>query len=1220
MFWKRSLLFLFLLAGACRIVGEDPLNSITFGSRKVHSTRLLAKIKSTTGIPPEASRIQSEALASAFGLAIVHRYELVPGLVVLDVPPADVSLAAGLDPNQKALRLLNKIEALQNTGAFEYVEPDTVGHVDSAPTDARYLDGTLWGLENHGQNGGKAGADINALAAWDVTTGTNSVLVAVIDTGVRYTHLDLAPNMWTNPGEIPGNGIDDDGNGVIDDVHGYNAVAGTGDPNDDFGHGTHVAGTIGAAANNGYPHVGVAWNVSIMACKWITASDSGFMSDAIKCIDYAVKMKARISNNSWHADGTPDDDSAHEQALADAITAAGKAGHLFVVAAGNASSDNDVITTIPQSFLFDNMISVAAVNRKGEIASFSNFGRRSVHIGAPGVEIFSTWNGSDTDYLTIDGTSMACPHVVGVASLILAAHPKATVAEMRQRILNSARPIPTLSGKTVTGGMVDAFLAVNGAPKGVVQLAVDPPDGSDIILSTNTIFSATVTDLLPITNATVAASVIAPDGTSSRLTFKNDGVLPDLVALDDIYTSQFLSTNAGVYAFVFSVNASGKTGITVTNHYTVRGRPDNDQFAKPVKIDSNGGTVTSVNRLATLETGEPKHGGIQTVDSSLWYAWSPSINTSVLVDNLGSSIPTVVAVYTGDSLANAKLVAAGVPDQNHSSRQFTFNALQGVTYRIAVASTNSTTKGAFRLRVTPGGIPDVLAPIVQIVSVPDGLLVTTNSISISGTAVDPGSSASGVNLVSIQVNRDLPSVALGTTNWSSAKPIQLVEGVNTIRVFATDLALNSSVPVTVNVIYRPPTQSNDAFAFATALPGTNGVVSGSNTGATKEPGEPLHGGNLGGRSVWWSFTAPADGSLALSTTNSSFDTLLGVYVGDRVGSLTTLSENDDAFPGSGFSALSVQVRAGTTVKIAVDGFAGIQGNVSLSYSFTPASLVQVDISSGAGGNVNQYSGLYVRGSVLSIVANANAGYAFSGWSGTVTSIENPLNYTLNGDAKLNAAFAPVAYSDDFESGGLTTLPWQAGGDLPWKVQGSVVAAGSNAAQAGAITDGQSSSLILTTTTSGGGGSFDFKVSSEEGFDFLTFLVDGNVLGKWSGEVDWNTFSFSLVAGVHTFEWRYSKDVRGSAGADTAWLDNVQIHVRPPVTDASLPHLTISGAGSGFAQLLVGGQVGQLYVTQASRDLKIWSSVSTNVSQIGAFGVSLSIGTNDFQFYRVQVAR
>jgi subtilisin family serine protease len=224
--------------------------------------------------------------------------------------------------------------------------------------------------------------DIGAEAAWDITTGDRGVIVAVIDTGIRTTHQDLAGQLWRNAGEVPANGIDDDANGYVDDVHGINASAETGDPTDDNGHGTHVAGTIGAMANGGGPHVGVAWQVQIMACKSFNSAGSAATSDGLKCLNYAIRNGARIINASWGG-------RSRSQATCDAIAAARDAGILFVASAGNDGRDNDSVPHYPSGFDLENVISVAALDRTGNLASYSNQGRESVHLAAPGTEIVS---------------------------------------------------------------------------------------------------------------------------------------------------------------------------------------------------------------------------------------------------------------------------------------------------------------------------------------------------------------------------------------------------------------------------------------------------------------------------------------------------------------------------------------------------------------------------------------------------------------------------------------------------------------------------------------------------------------------------------------------------------------------------------------------------------------------------------------------------------------
>ena len=314
----------------------------------------------------------------------------------------------------------------------------------------------LWGLKNIGQKDssgkvGVAGVDIGIEQAWDISTGSDKMTVAVIDTGVDFNHPDLKDNLWTNGAELNGQeGIDDDNNGVIDDIHGFNAITGKGDAMDDQGHGSHCSGTIGAKGNDGKGIVGVNWDVKIMAVKFLDRNGSGTLENALKAIDYATKMGAKVMSNSWGGGG-------FSQTLFDSIKRSNEAGAIFIAAAGNDSTNNDSSPAYPASYDIANIVSVAAINNQGAIASFSNYGKRTVHIGAPGVNIYSSTGGA---YQSWSGTSMATPHVAGVAALVWSNEPNLTALELKQRLLQTARPISGLKGKTKTGGLVNAFLAL----------------------------------------------------------------------------------------------------------------------------------------------------------------------------------------------------------------------------------------------------------------------------------------------------------------------------------------------------------------------------------------------------------------------------------------------------------------------------------------------------------------------------------------------------------------------------------------------------------------------------------------------------------------------------------------------------------------------------------------------------------------------------------------
>jgi subtilisin family serine protease len=362
-----------------------------------------------------------------------------------------------------AASLENTLRSLRENPAVEYAEPDYIVEALLLPNDPRFPE--LWGLHNTGQTGGTPDADIDAPEAWDIATDGSGIALGVIDTGVDYTHPDLASEIWINPGEIADNGFDDDGNGFIDDIRGWDFVNNDNDPMDDHGHGTHVAGTIGAAGNNGIGVSGVNWYAKIAALKFLNKQGSGTTSDAIKAIQYAVMMGFKITNNSWGGGG-------YSQALYDAIKAANEAGDLFVAAAGNSSTNTDLSPSYPASYNLSNIISVAATDHKDQKGSFSNYGAVSVDLGAPGVNILSTVPVgfcslcSTTGYLSLNGTSMATPHVAGAAALLWTQKPLLTHGEVKQKIMASGDSLPSLAGITASGRRLNLsnLLGSNASP------------------------------------------------------------------------------------------------------------------------------------------------------------------------------------------------------------------------------------------------------------------------------------------------------------------------------------------------------------------------------------------------------------------------------------------------------------------------------------------------------------------------------------------------------------------------------------------------------------------------------------------------------------------------------------------------------------------------------------------------------------------------------------
>lgn len=393
---------------------------------------------------PETSLSQAnDSIVDQLGASVIREFDTPPGL---SRSAAGEFLHLRLP---EGVSVESAIASLSDDSRVEFAVPNhiyTLPELRKAQVDDPDF-GKLWGLHNEGQTGGKAGADIDAPEAWAIHTGRTQAegghITAVIDTGIDYNHPDLKANMWVNTGEIPGDGIDNDGNGVIDDVHGYNAFDDNGDPMDGQGHGTHCAGTIAAVGNDGFGVVGVNHKANLMAIKIFSDEGSTDAAAIIRGIQYATRMGARITSNSW---GGPIPNAGIRQAFEES-----PAFHL--VAAGNSGTNNDWFPSFPANYPLNNLLSVAATDHNDGLANFSQYGSKKVHLGAPGVDILSTLPGGG--WGTYSGTSMATPHVAGAATLIASAHPEISNEELRARLLGGVDKTEALAGKTVTGGRLN---------------------------------------------------------------------------------------------------------------------------------------------------------------------------------------------------------------------------------------------------------------------------------------------------------------------------------------------------------------------------------------------------------------------------------------------------------------------------------------------------------------------------------------------------------------------------------------------------------------------------------------------------------------------------------------------------------------------------------------------------------------------------------------------
>jgi subtilisin family serine protease len=419
-----------------------------------------------------------DSISREFGASIIPRPDpvLSAGFQILEVPGQSVD---------------SVLSAYKKSSLIEYVEPDfrislepsetgisiitplSAGSSSAIPNDPEYS--KLWGLHNTGQSpfNGTPGADISAEETWQHATGSKEIIVAVIDSGVDYTHEDLKDNIWKNEGEIPDNQIDDDGNGYTDDIYGWNFEGNNNSVLDGNGHGTHCSGIIGAVGNNNLGVTGVNWKVRIMPLKFMDSTGNGYVSDAVSAILYANRMGADVISCSWSG-------TENSNTLLDAISASSA---VVVCAAGNSGSDDDKTPVYPANCNSPNIIAVAATDASDNLAAFSNFGKDSVDIAAPGVEIASTYPGNLYAYMS--GTSMAAPFISGAAALVKSANPSLTSTKIRSTLLSSADPLVSLQGKVLSQGRLNVYRAISPGGEGS-EVQIPSPALEPVLTVTST--------------------------------------------------------------------------------------------------------------------------------------------------------------------------------------------------------------------------------------------------------------------------------------------------------------------------------------------------------------------------------------------------------------------------------------------------------------------------------------------------------------------------------------------------------------------------------------------------------------------------------------------------------------------------------------------------------------------------------------------------------------
>lgn len=557
--------------------------------KELRATPLAAASRLLVRFKDGVSRDGRAAVHARLGARRLRRFETPRGLELVELP-------RGMTPRAAAVRY-------RESPHVRYAEPDYLVHAGATPDDPSF--GSQWGLHNTGQVPGTVDADIDAPEAWDVTTGSANITIAVIDTGIDYRHADLEANLHRNEPECTPNGLDDDGNGAIDDCHGIDALNHDADPMDDHGHGTHVAGTIGAVGNNGVGVAGVAWNVRLLPCKFLGADGTGSISGAIACLEYVHAARARgvnvvATNNSWSG-------GDYSQALFDAIAEQQQAGILFIAAAGNGSSlngarDIDFFPIYPASYgrWLSNVIAVAALDAYATPAEFSNVGRQTVHLLGPGEEILSTAPGNA--YAMKSGTSMATPHVSGATALLAAQNPGLDWRGIRNLLLSTTDRVespPPLPAKCLTQGRLNAHRALTCTTQSLSKPVLPITGWSGW---GERPFSARPGQAVDLSAVNVRCE--APAGNVSltvnpgaqNIALKDDGLGADAVSGDGIYSNQWTPATYEKKSFLYP-NGERYYGFA-SYHYAgaVTAAPYRDISAAGVSLglgDETSATLTS---------------------------------------------------------------------------------------------------------------------------------------------------------------------------------------------------------------------------------------------------------------------------------------------------------------------------------------------------------------------------------------------------------------------------------------------------------------------------------------------------------------------------------------------------------------------------------------------------------------------------------------------------
>lgn len=637
---------------------------------------------------------QADAVEASSGTRVREKFARLNNLRIIELEGESVEAA---------------IARLKATGAYEFVEPDYIHHPHATPNDPDFI--RQWSLNNTGQISGTiVGTDIDAVTGWDIAREAPNVVVAVIDSGLNLTHRDLAPNLWRNPAP------------TIGDLHGIRIIRGqrSGDPTDDYGHGSHVAGIIGAAGNNGFNISGVAWKVQLMALKNGDAASGGssFASDSAALVDYAIAKGAHIINCSFGGE-------SYSQAFYTALKAARDAGVIVVCSSGNDATNHDLTPHYPSGYPLDNIVAVGNSTQLDSPSASSVYGG-TVELFAPGTSILSLdYVGTSSSFIA-SGTSMSAPHVTGALALLKARFPTDTSRQLINRLLRGTDRFTTYTGRSFTSGRLNLQRALNGtinrpfnddfSLRAVLSGPTVVTRGSNVGATAETneprhadLANASTTLWYQWTSTTTGRAVVHTTGSDydtglAVYTGASLATLTRVAASDDRSASDktsfiLLDIQAGV---TYQIAVTGKNGATGYTMMTIGTTPINDDFAGAIALASAQSVQADGTTLhANLQSSEPELSA--TAGSSVWFRWTAPRAGRFQVSSFSFDFDTILGVYTGDSVDKLTLVTSndntGVNNDNTDSL-CTFQATAGTTYSFRVAAADPANTGAFTLSLT----------------------------------------------------------------------------------------------------------------------------------------------------------------------------------------------------------------------------------------------------------------------------------------------------------------------------------------------------------------------------------------------------------------------------------------------------------------------------------------------------------------------------------------